>query len=83
MTSFWQKLNYLVPEPKCKTKENQITEWIDSRVQPTDVQINAVTDQQANEGLVNVDEKFINDELAKPAGNPFTILKTLRRLGKI
>lgn len=40
--SFWRKLNYLVPEPLCRTRGNRITEWTDARPQPTDAEINAV-----------------------------------------
>lgn len=83
MASFWQKLNYLLSEPQCRTRGNQIIEWTDSRSQPADAQINAVTDQQAAQALENVDEQFIDDELVKPSGNPFEILKRLRKIGKI
>lgn len=40
--SYWHKLNYLVPEPQCSTKGNEITEWHDQRPQPSDADINAV-----------------------------------------
>lgn len=49
MANFWQKLNYLVPEPQCRTKNNQIIEWTDSRVQPTDAEINVITDGQVED----------------------------------
>ena len=38
----WRKLNYLVPEPLCSTKEVVITEWTDSRSQRSDAEIDAV-----------------------------------------
>lgn len=48
--SRWQKLNYLIPEPKCRMTEDvngllQIIEWTDIRPQPTDGQIDAVLEQ--------------------------------------
>lgn len=53
MVSRWRKLNHLVPEPKCRMKENeqgvlQIIEWTDERSQPTDAEIDAVDDAAVN-----------------------------------
>lgn len=48
----WRKLNYLVPEPQCRTEEGVVTEWTDSRRQPTQAQIDAV-----NMSLVEAREK--------------------------
>jgi hypothetical protein len=39
---FWRKLNYLVPEPQCRTRDGAILEWSDARPQPTDTEINAI-----------------------------------------
>ena len=38
----WRKLNHICPEPQCRTKNGVITEWTDSRPQPTDAEIDAV-----------------------------------------
>jgi hypothetical protein len=51
----WRKLNYLVNEPKCRIKGNQITEWSDARPRPTDAQINAVTDAQVITGEIDAE----------------------------
>jgi len=53
--SRWKKLNHLVPEPKCMmweddNRELQIIEWKDVRQRPSDAQIDAVTEQEVNEG---------------------------------
>ncbi len=49
----WQKLNYLVTEPKCRMKtidgELQIVEWKDPRPQPTNAEIDVVSDTLAQE----------------------------------
>ncbi len=37
----------------------------------------------AERAVREADEKYIDDELAKPGGNPFAILKKLREIGKI
>lgn len=49
MNEFWQKLDVLVPEPKCDTRNNRIVRWYDNRQQPTDAAINAVTQQQLDD----------------------------------
>ena len=46
MKSFWQKLNHLIPAPDCSTVDGVITEWRDARRQPTDIEIDIVTDQE-------------------------------------
>jgi len=47
----WRKLNFLVPEPQCRTEDGVITEWTDARPQPTQTEIDAVnmTDVNASE----------------------------------
>lgn len=49
----WRKLNHLVPEPQCRTDEGIITEWKDSRPQPSQAEIDAVSeaDVLASESL--------------------------------
>jgi hypothetical protein len=42
----WKKLNYLVPEPQCRTESGIVTEWRDARPQPSQGEIDAVTDAQ-------------------------------------
>ena len=42
----WPKLNYLVPEPQCETREDEILNWKDSRPQPTQAELDAVTQAQ-------------------------------------
>lgn len=44
MISFWQKLNFLLPDPQCRTKGDAITVWDDVRPQPTDAAVLAVPD---------------------------------------
>ncbi len=55
----WRKLNYLVPEPQCKTRDGEIIEWTDARRQPTTAEIKAVriadVEQRERDGRV---EKF-------------------------
>ncbi len=53
----WRKLNYLVPNPQCRTDDGVITEWTDARLQPTDTEINAVleSDIQAIESQAEED----------------------------
>lgn len=50
MVNRWQKLNYLVPEPQCNMKGTggilHIVNWKDERTQPTDAEIDAVTDEE-------------------------------------
>ena len=50
MVSRWQKLNYLIPEPQCNMKGIggilHIVNWKDERTQPTDSEIDGVTDEQ-------------------------------------
>ncbi len=83
MASFWQKLNHLIPEPQCRTKGGRITAWTDTRLQPSDAAINAVSHDDAMNSLIDPDETYITEELAKGSGNPFEILKRLRKLGRI
>lgn len=40
--TFFRKLNFLVPDPQCKTVDNAIVEWSDTRARPTDDEINAI-----------------------------------------
>ena len=40
---FWRKLNFLVPEPQCNITDDVITDWFDTRSQPNDAAINAVS----------------------------------------
>jgi hypothetical protein len=47
--SLWRKLNYLVPDPQCRTKEGVITEWTDARPQPTQAEIDAVSMSDVND----------------------------------
>lgn len=72
MVSFWQKLNYLVPEPVCRTKGNKIIEWKDSRPQPLSSDIDGVTEQEV-----------IDKELDKEAGNVLDVDKKDRLLREI
>ncbi len=43
----WIKLNYLVPEPQCDTKDGKVTAWFDTREQPTQEAIDAVDESVA------------------------------------
>lgn len=61
MKTLWQKLNYLVPEPQCRTTKNTIFDWTDARQQPPQVEIDAVTDQQVEDGEL---DKEANNSLA-------------------
>ena len=38
----WKRLNYLVPEPQCRTRDGEIFEWKDTRPQPTEAALLAV-----------------------------------------
>jgi hypothetical protein len=57
MANRWQKLNYLVPGPKCRMESINgtltITEWMDVRSKPSDFEIDAVTDQQAEDKTID------------------------------
>ena len=48
----WQKINYLVPEPDCVTRNEDYdqVEWSDARPIPTQAQIEAVTDNDLRTG---------------------------------
>ncbi len=58
MATKWQKLNFLIPGPQCRTKGDLIFDWIDVRPQPTQIELDAVTDQEV-----------IDSELDTEAGN--------------
>lgn len=67
MATRWQKLNYLIPEPQCRMKEDvqgilQIIEWEDARPQPTDVDIDAVTEQDV------IDSELDNEAQIETSG---------------
>ena len=40
----WEKLNFLVPNPQCETVEGVVTRWFDSRPEPPQAAIDAVTE---------------------------------------
>ncbi len=61
MSSIWEKLNYLVPEPQCRTRGNEIIEWSDSRAQPTDVELNAVKQSDIRERRKDSDAAKLRD----------------------
>ena len=61
MSSFWEKLNHLVPEPNCKTRGNKIIEWNDERPQPSNSAINAVTTKQVNNAKKEVESQRLPD----------------------
>ncbi len=61
MSSLWEKLNYLVPEPQCRTRGNEITEWTDSRAQPTDAELNAVQQSDIRERRKDNDAERLGD----------------------
>ena len=48
----WKKLNFLVPEPLCRTHDGVVTEWSDPRPQPTQAEIDAVTEADADLGAL-------------------------------
>jgi hypothetical protein len=53
-----RKILYLVPDAVFENFEGEITTWLDERVQPTEEQIAAVTDQMVTdaEGSASVDK---------------------------
>lgn len=66
----WHRLNYLIPNPLCRMKEDknrvlQIVEgsWKDERPQPTDEEIDAVAEQVVVDSEVDTlkDSKFNQD----------------------
>ncbi len=61
MSSLWQKINYLVPDPQCRTRGNEITEWSDSRAQPTDAELNAVQQSDIRESEKDSDAAKLRD----------------------
>lgn len=71
MINKWEKLNYLVPEPQCRMKtidgELQITEWKDERPQPSDAEIDAVSDEKTEEKILDDEAEgvFSFDKMAK------------------
>ena len=72
--SRWQKLNQLVPNPKCSMREDsqgvlRVTEWKDARSQPSDPVIDAVTEQEviAIESATMKEKKF-NKDIIKAIG---------------
>lgn len=70
--NLWRKLNHLVPEPQCRTANNQIIAWTDSRTQPTQTEIDAVTDAD-----------MVSSELDTEANNALSISKIERLLFEI
>lgn len=48
--NLWQRINFLVPEPQCKTlgDESDDVEWNDERPQPTVEELQAVTQGEIN-----------------------------------
>ncbi len=61
MVSRWQKLNYLVPDPRCRMGTDgagklQIVEWKDERAQPSDADIDNVSEEDA-------EAQFLDEEL--------------------
>ncbi len=61
MSSLWQKINHLVPEPQCRTRGNGIIEWSDSRAQPTDAELNAVKQSDIRERKKDSDAEKLGD----------------------
>ncbi len=61
MSSLWEKLNYLVPMPQCRTRGDEVTEWMDSRAQPTDVELNAVQSTDIQERKKDSDAEKLGD----------------------
>jgi len=45
----WAKLNVLVPDPQCTINGEEIIEWNDTRPQPSQSEIDAVTSAQISE----------------------------------
>lgn len=90
--SFWAKLNYKVntqdsvtntedsnyKEPECNTKGNKIIMWEDTRSQPTQTQINNVTQAQIDNFYIEREtltlESLINhledNGISRPANAP-------------
>jgi len=72
--SRWQKLNHLVPGPKCSMEEDdqgelQITEWKDARPRPTDIVIDSVTEAEVNDSEeVTKKERKFNKGIVKAMG---------------
>ncbi len=61
MTSLWEKINHLVPEPQCRTRGNEVTEWTDSRTQPTTSELNAVQQSDIREREKDSDAAKLRD----------------------
>jgi hypothetical protein len=82
--SLWRKLNYLVPEPQCHTKEDQIIEWTDARPQPTQAEIDAVSMSDVNdaekdarkEGKAKTDKAML-ETIAAITSTPYSDVKNL------
>jgi hypothetical protein len=55
MDKSWRKLNVLVPNPDCSTKDGEITEWRDVRPQPTTEEIEAVTNQMVEDSELDTE----------------------------
>jgi len=68
----WRSLNHLCPEPQCSTKDGVITDWNDSRPQPTAAEIDAVRIQDIKDTESQVEE----DNFSFP-GVMVTIAKAL------
>ncbi len=61
MSSLWEKINYLVPDPQCRTRGDTVTEWNDSRAQPTDAELNAVKQSDIRERRKDSDAERLGD----------------------
>ena len=70
MSTLWQRLNVLVPEPQCRTFSNDYSriEWNDARPKPTEAEINAVTQEQVDATDPRKELERVKVELAKRRG---------------
>ena len=63
MNRLWQRINTLVPNPKCRTRGNKLLSWDDERPQPTEAELLAV-DVDAIESAEEARQEEIKTELA-------------------
>ena len=65
----WRRLNYLVPEPQCRTfgDEYDLIQWTDSRTLPTENELLAVTEAVMLEDDLNTEitSKLDDDKVVK------------------
>lgn len=67
MENLWKRINSIVPDPKCRTKNNEIISWDDERDQPSNADLLSVNIDAIEQDEIKK-QKDITDNLQKISG---------------